>query len=248
MTEDVARTLAPGMHGCTFGGGPLVTHGGPRGARRVQPPARPRARALARPRAAAGLAALASVTPRSPSARARPAARDRARRRRAVRPPALVRAAREQGCCWCAAASARVRLLPPLIVTSQEISRGARAPRSRDRESRDSTFHRRRKSDDEDSEAFGRAVLAYSGGLDTSIIVHWLKQRYGCEVVCYCSNVGQGGDELDGLAERARRLAPISRRRGLAHDVSCATTASPRCARAPCPRAATCSAPRSRGR
>jgi len=51
-----------------------------------------------------------------------------------------------------------------------------------------------------------RAVLAYSGGLDTSIIVHWLKQRYGCEVVCYCSNVGQGGDELDGLAERARRL------------------------------------------
>ncbi len=51
-----------------------------------------------------------------------------------------------------------------------------------------------------------RAVLAYSGGLDTSIIVHWLKSRYGCEVVCYCSNLGQGGDELDGLAERARRL------------------------------------------
>ncbi len=50
-----------------------------------------------------------------------------------------------------------------------------------------------------------RAVLAYSGGLDTSVIVHWLKQRYGCEVVCYCSDVGQGA-ELDGLAERARRL------------------------------------------
>ncbi len=50
-----------------------------------------------------------------------------------------------------------------------------------------------------------RAVLAYSGGLDTSIIVHWLKARYGCEVICYCSDVGQGA-ELDGLAERARRL------------------------------------------
>ncbi len=51
-----------------------------------------------------------------------------------------------------------------------------------------------------------RAVLAYSGGLDTSIIVHWLKQRYGCEVVCYCSDVGQGGDELGGLEARARAI------------------------------------------
>src|SRR5213593_1681191 len=50
-----------------------------------------------------------------------------------------------------------------------------------------------------------RVVLAYSGGLDTSIIVHWLKSRYGCEVICYCSNVGQGS-ELAGLVERARRL------------------------------------------
>jgi argininosuccinate synthase len=50
-----------------------------------------------------------------------------------------------------------------------------------------------------------RAVLAYSGGLDTSIIVPWLKENYGCEVVCYCSNVGQG-DELDGLEERARKI------------------------------------------
>ena len=50
-----------------------------------------------------------------------------------------------------------------------------------------------------------RVVLAYSGGLDTSIIVHWLKRRYECEVICYCSDVGQGA-ELQGLAERARRL------------------------------------------
>ncbi len=48
-----------------------------------------------------------------------------------------------------------------------------------------------------------RAVLAYSGGLDTSIIVPWLKQHYGCEVVCYCSDVGQGA-ELDGLEARAK--------------------------------------------
>jgi argininosuccinate synthase len=49
-----------------------------------------------------------------------------------------------------------------------------------------------------------RAVLAYSGGLDTSIIVPWLKEHYGCEVVCYCSDVGQGA-ELDGLEARARK-------------------------------------------
>ena len=50
-----------------------------------------------------------------------------------------------------------------------------------------------------------RAVLAYSGGLDTSIIVPWLREHYGCEVVCYCSDVGQGA-ELEGLEERARAL------------------------------------------
>ena len=50
-----------------------------------------------------------------------------------------------------------------------------------------------------------RAVLAFSGGLDTSIIVPWLKEHYGCEVVCYCSDVGQG-TELDGLEARARAL------------------------------------------
>ncbi len=49
-----------------------------------------------------------------------------------------------------------------------------------------------------------RAVLAYSGGLDTSIIVPWLKEHHGCEVVCYCSDVGQGA-ELEGLEARARQ-------------------------------------------
>jgi len=50
-----------------------------------------------------------------------------------------------------------------------------------------------------------RAVLAYSGGLDTSIIVPWLKEHYGCEVVCYCSDVGQGDDPAL-LEARARKI------------------------------------------
>jgi len=47
-----------------------------------------------------------------------------------------------------------------------------------------------------------KVVLAYSGGLDTSIIVPWLKENYGCEVVCFTADVGQG-DELDGLEAKA---------------------------------------------
>ena len=47
-----------------------------------------------------------------------------------------------------------------------------------------------------------KIVLAYSGGLDTSVMLRWLKERYGCEVVCYCADVGQG-EELSGLEEKA---------------------------------------------
>jgi argininosuccinate synthase len=45
-------------------------------------------------------------------------------------------------------------------------------------------------------------ALAYSGGLDTSIIVPWLKENYGAEVVCVAADVGQG-EELDGLVAKA---------------------------------------------
>jgi argininosuccinate synthase len=48
-----------------------------------------------------------------------------------------------------------------------------------------------------------KVVLAYSGGLDTSVMLRWIKERYGCEVVCYCADVGQG-EELTGLEEKAR--------------------------------------------
>lgn len=49
---------------------------------------------------------------------------------------------------------------------------------------------------------FKKVILAYSGGLDTSIIITWLKENYGCEVVAVAGNVGQN-DELDGLEEKA---------------------------------------------
>ena len=53
-----------------------------------------------------------------------------------------------------------------------------------------------------DRTTVSRVVLAYSGGLDTSVIVPWLRETYGCEVVCFCADLGQG-EELDGLREKA---------------------------------------------
>jgi argininosuccinate synthase len=50
-----------------------------------------------------------------------------------------------------------------------------------------------------------KVALAYSGGLDTSIIIPWLKENYQCEVVAVCGDIGQGEDELKGLEKKARK-------------------------------------------
>ncbi|MBO0862193.1 MAG: argininosuccinate synthase, partial [Chloracidobacterium sp.] len=52
------------------------------------------------------------------------------------------------------------------------------------------------------SNTFKRVALAYSGGLDTSIIIPWLKEKYHCEVIAIAADVGQG-EELSGLKEKA---------------------------------------------
>jgi argininosuccinate synthase len=48
-----------------------------------------------------------------------------------------------------------------------------------------------------------KVVLAYSGGLDTSIIIPWLKENYGCEVIAMAADVGQGTEEFEGLEAKA---------------------------------------------
>ena len=52
-------------------------------------------------------------------------------------------------------------------------------------------------------------VLAYSGGLDTSAIVPWLRERHGARVFCFAADVGQGAGELAGLVEKARRSGAV---------------------------------------
>lgn len=49
-----------------------------------------------------------------------------------------------------------------------------------------------------------KIVLAYSGGLDTSVILRWLRDTYKCEVIAFCADIGQE-EELAGLEEKARR-------------------------------------------
>jgi len=53
-----------------------------------------------------------------------------------------------------------------------------------------------------------RVCLAYSGGLDTSVILRWLIETYGCEVVAYCADVGQE-EELAGLPDKAKASGAV---------------------------------------
>ena len=53
-----------------------------------------------------------------------------------------------------------------------------------------------------------RVCLAYSGGLDTSVILHWLIERFQCDVVAYTADVGQE-EELDGLPEKAKATGAV---------------------------------------
>ena len=64
----------------------------------------------------------------------------------------------------------------------------------------------------------GKVVLAYSGGLDTSIIIPWLKENYDCEVVAFAANVGQP-DELGTSSRRRSPPAPASSTSGPARGV-----------------------------
>ncbi len=66
-----------------------------------------------------------------------------------------------------------------------------------------------------------KVVLAYSGGLDTSVIVPWLKENYGCEVVCFTANVGQGEE-----TRRAGGQGPGQRRQPARSSTICAKNSS----------------------
>src|SRR5205823_10124222 len=49
-----------------------------------------------------------------------------------------------------------------------------------------------------------KIVLAYSGGLDTSVLLSWIKEKYQAEMIAFCANIGQG-EELRGLEAKAKK-------------------------------------------
>ncbi len=53
------------------------------------------------------------------------------------------------------------------------------------------------------SQKIKKIVLAYSGGLDTSVILPWLKEKYGCEMIAFAADLGQGPGELEGIEAKA---------------------------------------------
>ena len=53
-----------------------------------------------------------------------------------------------------------------------------------------------------------KVVLAYSGGLDTSIIIPWLKENYDCDVIAFVADVGQG-DDIEAVVEKAYKTGAV---------------------------------------
>ncbi|GAB4422656.1 MAG: argininosuccinate synthase [Anaerolineae bacterium] len=74
--------------------------------------------------------------------------------------------------------------------------------KDKDKKKKDHTLNLDAPAGKADRPRVKKVVLAYSGGLDTSVIVPWLRNNYGCEVICMCANLGQE-EELDGLEAKA---------------------------------------------
>ena len=55
-----------------------------------------------------------------------------------------------------------------------------------------------------------KAALAYSGGLDTSIIIPWLRENYGCQVVAICGDIGQGPGEFQARAGAMKEIETMA--------------------------------------
>jgi len=56
---------------------------------------------------------------------------------------------------------------------------------------------------------FDTCLLLYSGGLDTSVMLKWLQEKYNCKVITLTVNIGQTVDDLDAIAEKAKKLGAI---------------------------------------
>src|ERR1700686_4991205 len=73
----------------------------------------------------------------------------------------------------------------------------------------DHPFPPRTASYEADPEQVKRVLLLYSGGLDTSVMLKWIQDRYGAEVVALTVNLGQPGEDFEGVKGKALQLGAI---------------------------------------
>ena len=73
----------------------------------------------------------------------------------------------------------------------------------------DPGFPPRTASYEADPEQVGRVLLLYSGGLDTSVMLHWIQERYGAEVVTLTVNLGQPGEDYAVIEGKARQIGAV---------------------------------------
>lgn len=92
-----------------------------------------------------------------------------------------------------------------------------------------------------------KVVLAYSGGLDTSIIIPWLKENYDYEVIAVCGDVGQG-KETEGLEEKRSKPGQASSTSKICRRNMYVILSGRRSRPGLCTRASICSVPRTRVR
>ena len=60
-----------------------------------------------------------------------------------------------------------------------------------------------------DPASIGRVLLLYSGGLDTSVMLHWIQERYGADIVTLTVDLGQPGEDWDVVVGKARDLGAV---------------------------------------
>ena len=202
---EAADVLQPGDHGATFGGGPLVA-----AAALATLDVLDDDRLLARVRRARRPAARRAGGP----ARAGPAdrrARPRADGRRPTcpsrRPRTWCAPALDAGFVLNATGPSTLRFLPPLIVTEKEIDQVLGVPRG-DAVS-EPGCPAPIASYEADPDQVGRVLLLYSGGLDTSVMLKWIQDQYGAEIVALTVDLGQPGEDFDVVRDKALRLGAL---------------------------------------
>ena len=92
-----------------------------------------------------------------------------------------------------------------------------------------------------DPERIGRVLLLYSGGLDTSVMLHWIQRRYGVEIVTLTVDLGQPGEDWKAVLGSSATSAPPTRSASTRARSSPATTCCRRSARRPTAAATRCS-------